>query len=313
MRYFTPVLLFCLSFTSVAATVAVPTLQQRVTDNAGVLSASEVQQMTRQIMALEKKTGHQLAVLAVETTGDDSIEQYATRVFDAWKLGDKARDDGLLLVMAKTDRTVRIEVGYGLEGDFTDVQASQAINGSIIPHFKQGAYGEGLVAGVQAISRQLGVAVEGDAPAVAPRPAAAPVRSSSADSISLSAGSIGLWLLGMMVLPFFFLRRNAFLRALIVSAIVTVVSLVNTLLSSGIAGVSSDNIGLLFGGSLMMQLVIASIIGSLFGGGGGTRERSDDSSDDRSYSSRDSDSDSSGGGFSGGGGRSGGGGASGKW
>lgn len=311
MRYLTLILLFCLPFTSMAATVAVPPLQQRVTDNAGVLSPREVEQINRQIVTLEKKTGHQLAVLAVDTTGDDSIEQYATRVFDAWKLGDKARDDGLLLVMAKTDRTVRIEVGYGLEGDFTDVQASQVINGSIIPRFREGDYGQGLVAGVQAISRQLGVPVEGDAPAVAPRPVAAPVPSSSGDAISLSAGSIGLWLLGMIVLPFFFLRRNSLLRGLLVSAIVTGVSLVNTLLNDGIAGVSGDNVGLLFGGSLMMQMLISSLIGTLTGGGGWSRDRSDDRDDDRS--SRDDDSDSSSGGFSGGGGRSGGGGASGKW
>lgn len=310
MRFFTLILLAVLPLTSVAATVAVPTLQQRVTDDAGVLSATDVQQITTQIVALEKKTGHQLAVLTVDTTGDDSIEQYATRVFDAWKLGDKQRDDGLLLVMAKTDRTVRIEVGYGLEGDFTDVQAAQVINGSIIPHFKQGEMGPGLVAGVQSISRQLGVPVEGDAPAVAPRPLADPAPGSN-DSITLSGGSVGLWLLGMIVLPFFFLRRNPLLRALFVSGIVTGISALSTLVTSGAESVSGDNMGLLFGGSLMVQMLISSLIGTLLGGGGGSRDRSDSSSDDRSSSSRDSDSND--GGFSGGGGRSGGGGASGKW
>ncbi|BCQ36709.1 MULTISPECIES: TPM domain-containing protein [Erwinia] len=310
MRFFTLILLAVLPLTSLAATVAVPTLQQRVTDDAGVLSATDVQQITTQIVALEKKTGHQLAVLTVDTTGDDSIEQFATRVFDAWKLGDKQRDDGLLLVMAKTDRTVRIEVGYGLEGDFTDVQAAQVINGSIIPHFKQGEMGPGLVAGVQSISRQLGVPVEGDAPATPPRPLAEPAPTVSNDAITLSGGSVGLWLLGMIVLPFFFLRRNPLLRALFVSGIVTGISLISTLLSSGIEAVNGDNVGLLFGGSLMVQMLISSLIGTLLGGGG-SRDRSDDSSDSRSSHSRDSDS--SDGGFSGGGGRSGGGGASGKW
>lgn len=310
MRFSTLILLAVLPFASLAATVNVPTLQQRVTDEAGVLSATDVQQITTQIVALEKKTGHQLAVLTVDTTGDDSIEQYATRVFDAWKLGDKQRDDGLLLVMAKTDRTVRIEVGYGLEGDFTDVQAAQVINGSIIPHFKQGETGPGLVAGVQSISRQLGVPVEGDVPVVAPRPVAEPAPTVSNDAITLSGGSVGLWLLGMIVLPFFFLRRNPLVRALLVSGIVTGISAISTLVTSGAESVSGDNMGLLFGGSLMVQMLIASLIGTLLGGGG-SRDRSDSHSDDRSDSSRDSDSND--GGFSGGGGRSGGGGASGKW
>lgn len=310
MRFITLIMLAVLSFTSLAATVVTPPLQQRVTDDAGVLNATEIQQITTQIMALEKKTGHQLAVLTVDTTGDDSIEQYATRVFDAWKLGDKQRDDGLLLVMAKTDRTVRIEVGYGLEGDLTDVLAARVINDSIIPHFKQGEMGPGLVAGVQSLSRQLGVPVEGDAPAVAPRPLAEPGPSASNDSIILPAGSIGLWLLGMIVLPFFFLRRNPLVRALFVSGIVTGISALSTLLTSGAESVSGDSMGLLFGGSLMVQMVISSLIGTLLGGGG-SRDRSDDSSEDRSDSSNDSDS--RGGGFGGGGGRSGGGGASGKW
>ena len=310
MRFITLVLLCWLPFTSMAASVAVPELQQRVTDEAGVLNATEIQQITTQIVALEKKTGHQLAVLTVDTTGDDSIEQYATRVFDAWKLGDKQRDDGLLLVMAKTDRTVRIEVGYGLEGDFTDVQAAQVINGSIIPHFKQGETGPGLVAGVQSISRQLGVPVEGDVPVVAPRPVAEPAPTVSNDAITLSGGSVGLWLLGMIVLPFFFLRRNPLVRALLVSGIVTGISAISTLVTSGAESVSGDNMGLLFGGSLMVQMLIASLIGTLLGGGG-SRDRSDSHSDDRSDSSRDSGSND--GGFSGGGGRSGGGGASGKW
>lgn len=310
MRFITLILLAMLSFASMAATVAVPILQQRVTDEAGVLNATEIQQITTQIMALEKKTGHQMAVLTVDTTGDDSIEQYATRVFDAWKLGDKQRDDGLLLVMAKTDRTVRIEVGYGLEGDFTDVQAAQVINDSIIPRFKQGEMGPGLVAGVQSISRQMGVPVEGAAPAVAPPALAEPAPTEPNDSITLSGGSVGLWLLGMIVLPFLFLRRNPLLRALFVSGIVTGISALSTLLTSGAESVSGDSMGLLFGGSLMVQMLISSLIGTLLGGGG-SRDRSDDSSDSRSRHSRDSDS--SDGGFGGGGGRSGGGGASGKW
>ena len=83
-------------------------------------------------------------MLVVETTGDETIEQYATRVFDSWKPGDKDRDDGVLLLVARQDHTVRIEIGYGLEGIITDAQSGKIIRNSIIPAFKKGDRAGGL-------------------------------------------------------------------------------------------------------------------------------------------------------------------------
>lgn len=94
-------------------------------------------------------------MLVVETTGDETIEQYATRVFDSWKPGDKDRDDGILLLVAWQDHTVRIEIGYGLEGVITDAQSGQIIRNSIIPAFKNGDLAGGLQEGISDIESRL--------------------------------------------------------------------------------------------------------------------------------------------------------------
>ncbi len=90
-------------------------------------------------------------MLLVPTTGDDSIEEYAVRTFEKWKLGQKKVDDGVLLLVAKNDRTLRIEVGYGLEGAITDVQAGRIISEQITPQFRQGNFYGGIQAGVDSL------------------------------------------------------------------------------------------------------------------------------------------------------------------
>lgn len=126
--------LWCLP--GLAQQIAVPELRQQVTDITGTLSTSEQQSLTQQLQDITHKTRAQVAVLVVPSTGDDSIEQYATRVFDSWKLGDKQRNDGILLLVAWEDHAVRIEVGYGLEGVVTDLQAAKIIRDILIPAFK---------------------------------------------------------------------------------------------------------------------------------------------------------------------------------
>ncbi|EWM42582.1 repair family protein [Bordetella holmesii 41130] len=99
-----------------AKEVAVPTLSKRVTDLTSTLDASQQAALETKLAALEQRKGAQVAVLIVPTTGPDTIEQFATRVFDTWKLGRQKVDDGILFVVAKNDHTLRFEVGYGLEG-----------------------------------------------------------------------------------------------------------------------------------------------------------------------------------------------------
>ncbi len=131
---------------------AVPELRQQVTDITGMLSTSEQQSLTQQLQDITHKTRAQVAVLVVPSTGDDSIEQYATRVFDSWKLGDKQRNDGILLLVAWEDHAVRIEVGYGLEGVVTDLQAAKIIRDILIPAFKS----DDLMGGLTLASENIG-------------------------------------------------------------------------------------------------------------------------------------------------------------
>jgi len=157
-------LLLCWAF-SAWADVAVPPLTGRVVDQTGTLSADDIATLTQTLRGLELRKGSQVAVLIVPTTEPETIEQYSIRVAEAWKIGRKKVDDGALLVVAKNDRKLRIEVGYGLEGALTDVTARRIIDEIITPKFKSGDFAGGISAGVDRI---VGV-VDGE-PLPAPEP-----------------------------------------------------------------------------------------------------------------------------------------------
>ena len=137
----------------------IPKLESRVTDLTGTLTAGEQAELEQKLSAFEARKGAQLAVLVVATTQPEAIEQYAIRVAEAWKLGRAKPDDGVLLLLAKDDRTVRIEVGYGLEGALNDATANRIIDETMIPLFKQGQYAAGLNAG----AAQVMQVVDGEA------------------------------------------------------------------------------------------------------------------------------------------------------
>lgn len=133
------------------ADVAVPALTARVTDLTGTLSGEAVNRLESKLAAVETQKGSQIAVLIVPTTQPEEIEQYGIRVADQWKLGRKGVDDGAILLVAKNDRRVRIEVGRGLEGALPDAIANRIITDTITPHFKLGDYDGGVEAGVDQI------------------------------------------------------------------------------------------------------------------------------------------------------------------
>lgn len=133
------------------ADVAVPALTARVTDLTGTLSGEAVNRLESKLAAVETQKGSQIAVLIVPTTQPEEIEQYSIRVADQWKLGRKGVDDGAILLVAKNDRRVRIEVGRGLEGALPDAIASRIIADTITPRFKLGDYDGGVEAGVDQI------------------------------------------------------------------------------------------------------------------------------------------------------------------
>lgn len=135
------------------AEVAVPPFTAYVTDLTGTLSAGDVMQLEQRLVAFEQKKGSQIAVLIIPTTRPETIEQFSIRVVDAWKPGRKKIDDGVLLVVAKEDRAVRIEVGYGLEGALPDAIAKRIIEETIIPGFRKGDFAGAIDAGVERILR----------------------------------------------------------------------------------------------------------------------------------------------------------------
>ncbi len=283
-RAFLLALLMCCGFPA-AADVAVPPLSGRVVDQTGTLSSDTIASLTQTLRGLELRKGSQVAVLIVPTTAPETIEQYSIRVAEAWKIGRKKIDDGALLVVAKDDHKLRIEVGYGLEGSLTDVTASRIISEVITPKFRNGDFAGGISDGVERI---IGV-IDGE-----PLPAPAATQSFSEPAhledmfpillfVAIIIGGLSRALLGRLfgsvatggiigVVAWFLIGSLA------LCAISAVIAFVFTMFADSVA--SSGGRG-----------------GSWSGGGG-------------SFSGSSS-SDS--GGFSGGGGSFGGGGASGSW
>src|SRR5882757_9395695 len=147
-------LLLCFSFAA-AAEVAVPPLSGRVVDQTGTLSSGDIASLTQTLKDLQTRKGSQIAVLIVPTTDLESIEQFSIRVAEAWKIGRKKIDDGALLVVAKNDRHLRIEVGYGLEGALTDATTKRITDEDITPKFKSGDFAGGISAGVDRMIRVI--------------------------------------------------------------------------------------------------------------------------------------------------------------
>ena len=282
------VLLFLLSL--LAWALDVPPLKSRVTDLTGTLNAQQRASLEQTLAEFEARKGAQLAVLIVPTTQPETVEQYAVRVEEAWKLGRKGVDDSVLLVVAKDDRKLKFEIGYGLEGVLPDAIAKRIIENDIVPRFREGDFYGGIRAGMDRVMR----VVEGEK---LPPPAA-----------HGPTGSQRLhpeWLFALFI---FVAIGGSVLRAIF-----------GRVTGAGIVGTLAGLVGWALVGSLVIG-IIAAFIGfllTLF-------------NDGRSWSPGRWSSggyrggwggggwsgggfSGGGGGFSGGGGSSGGGGASGSW
>jgi uncharacterized protein len=148
-----------LFFTTIRAQVEIPELSHRVTDLTATLSDQQATALENRLAAFETKKGSQIAVLIVPTTELEDIAQFGIRVAEAWKIGRKNVDDGVILIVAKEDRKLRLEVGYGLEGAISDAIAKRVIAETITPLFKRGDYAGGIDAGIT----QLMQLIEGEA------------------------------------------------------------------------------------------------------------------------------------------------------
>lgn len=267
-----------LVFGNAYAELAVPPLLTRVTDQAHLLTADQQQQLEQTLSDFEAFKASQIAVLIVTSTQPETIEEYGIRVATAWKLGRKGVDDGVLLLVAKDDRKMRIEVGYGLEGAIPDAVAKRVIAEVITPYFKQGDYYGGIQAGVDRLMRLI----EGEA---LPPPAARDVGWSGINDLLPVAFAVVVF--GSGLLGAFFGRLIGASLAGGITAIIFWVSL-GSLLIGLLIGVGVFVFSLLLGGGRGG--------GGFYGGTGNTGGFG-----------------TGGGGFSGGGGGFGGGGASGGW
>jgi uncharacterized protein len=259
-----------------------------VVDQTGTLSSGDIASLTQTLKSLEARKGSQVAVLIVPTTEPESIEQFSIRVAEAWKIGRRKIDDGALLVIAKNDRHLRIEVGYGLEGALTDVTTKRIIDEDITPKFKSGDFAGGISAGIDRMIRLI----DGET-----LPAPAPPHWQSPNLVN---------------------HVDPFNPAIIVGVLVIAGILRGTLgrlLGSAATGGIVGFLAWLFVGSIAASAIVG-IIGFIFAfigdmvslSGGGGRGWSGGSGGSSDWSSS-----SGGGGFSGGGGGFGGGGASGSW
>jgi len=129
----------------------VPYMTGRITDNAEILSSGVKEALSDSLQSHEKRTGNQIAVLTIPSLAGESIEDFAVRVFDSWKLGNKEKDNGVLILVVPNDRRMRIEVGYGLEGTLTDAMAGRVIQSVMTPKFKNGDFDGGIADGAREV------------------------------------------------------------------------------------------------------------------------------------------------------------------
>ncbi|MDZ4786259.1 MAG: TPM domain-containing protein [bacterium] len=135
--------------------IAIPPLKAHVTDLASTLSQPQRESIEQKLSIYESQKGTQIALLIIPTTKPEEIEQFAIRLAETWKIGRAKIDDGVILVVAKEDRTLRIEVGYGFEGVLTDYTAKQIIDGIIVPNFRAGNFYQGIDSGLDSIIKVL--------------------------------------------------------------------------------------------------------------------------------------------------------------
>ena len=138
-------------YSTVYAQQPVPNLTGRVVDQAGILSEQTEQQITDLIASHEDSTSNQIAVLTVSSLGGDNLEDFSLRVARTWELGQADKNNGVLVLVAVAERRIRIEVGYGLEGDLPDITANRIINGEMTPYFREGDFDNGVLFGVRSI------------------------------------------------------------------------------------------------------------------------------------------------------------------
>jgi uncharacterized protein len=277
------------------ADIPVPKLTAHVTDSTGTLTVPERESLEAKLTAFEKAKGSQVAVLLVPSLDGETIEDFSTRVTDEWKLGRKGVDDGVLFVVAKQERKMRIHTGRGVQGTLTDALSRRIIADIVAPRFRTGDFAGGIDAGVDAIIK----AIEGEE---LPLPA---VKKSARKVDTISSYGDFLWMAFFAVPILGMVMRGMMGRALGAGATSGITGFVAWLVfGSLVFGVVAGVLAFLF--TLFLGSPMANRVGRGGGGWGGG-----------GFSgggwSGGGGGDFGGGGFSGGGGGFDGGGSSGSW
>ncbi len=272
-----------------AELLPVPALKTRVTDLTQTLSQSQQAQLEQKLAAFEAKKGSQIVVLIVPSTQPEDIAQYAIRVVEKWKLGRKKVDDGILVLVAKSDRKIRIEVGYGLEGPIPDLTAKRVISEVIAPKFKRGDFFGGMDAGVD----KLISLVDGEPLPLPEREPGSPAFSGKNIESLLPMLLFGALITGLVLRSMF----GTFF---------------GSTLNGGLVGGTIWLLGVALGGAAIFG-VIAFFITMMMGGRGINGYSGRSGGYGGRYGGGGFGGGSSSGGFDGGGGGFGGGGASGDW
>lgn len=155
IRYLSLLSLLSLLLPLTASALEVPKLAGYVHDHAGVISPDIELKIENFLRGFEASDSTQLVILTIASLEGESLEEYSLKVADSWKLGQQAKDNGALLLIAKQERKIRIEVGYGLEGKLTDLLAGRIIDNEITPQFKAGDYDAGVIAGISAMAEAV--------------------------------------------------------------------------------------------------------------------------------------------------------------
>ncbi|AXS80409.1 YgcG family protein [Dechloromonas sp. HYN0024] len=257
--------------------IALPTLRERVTDLTATLSVEQRAALTTSLAALENEKGAQIAIVLLPTTQPETVEQFGIRLAEAWKIGRKGVDDGVIVIVAKDDRRMRIEVGYGLEGAIPDAIAKRIVAEQMAPRFRQGDFAGGLRATVDTLDKLI----RGE---TLPAPVVPPTQSGNDPGDAMT----------FLLILFF-----------IAGAIRSIFGLLGSVAVSGAAGWLAWTLFASFGlagGAALLAFALSFIRlgrGGWHSGGG--------------FPGGFGGGSSGGGGFSGGGGGFGGGGASGNW
>jgi uncharacterized protein len=278
-------IVLCLIAGLAAAAIESPPLTGRVVDEANLLSPGTRAQLTERLAQHERETSNQLVIVTLKSLQGYEIEDYGYQLGRAWGIGQEKRNNGVLLIVAPNERKVRIEVGYGLEGDLTDAQSHLIIQNAILPHFREGNFEAGIIEGTDAILGTLAGTYE----PMAASPAGQQHDAKLADALGLGFMSL---IFGNLVLGW--VRPRVVGSGLIGAGTTAIIWIVlgSVAVAVGV-GVAAAIFHLLTAGSTGGRSRGGFGGGSGWGGGGGSW--------------------GGGGGFSGGGGSFGGGGASGSW